>query len=334
MKKSRWGILGAAGIARKQLIPSLHASAHCDLVAVASRDAAKAAEYAKENGIPVSYGSYEELLADPTIDIIYNPLPNHLHVEWTKKAVEAGKHVLCEKPLALSVEDVESLIALRDASGKLIGEAYAMFHQPRLQSLKAQFETKKFGTLESAHGCFYLTNTDPTNIRNAYDCAMGGGSLWDIGVYPVTVGRWMFGEEPAEVVCVMDFDKDLKVDHHTTGILKFPSGGQMSFACGMRHPFHTAMTFYTDTHRFEVGTTFHSDEKHQMIFEVFDGGKPPKVKTYSFEPVDQYMLECDNFAHAAMEGSAFAGSLEQTLANTKVLLALFRAADSNRFEVV
>ncbi len=334
MKKTRWGILGAAGIARRQLIPSLHASNHCELVAVASRDADKAAIYAKENGIPVSYGSYEELLADSSIDIIYNPLPNHLHVEWTRKAVEAGKHVLCEKPLALSVADVEDLIALRDSSGKLIGEAYAMFHQPRLQSLKQQFETKKYGTLESAHGVFYLTNTDPKNIRNAYDYTMGGGALWDIGVYPLAVGRWMFGQEPSEVSCVMDIDKNLSVDHHTTGVLKFPSGGQMSFACGMRHPFHTSMTFYTNTHRFEVKNTFHSDEKNQMIYEVFDGQKPPVSKTYSFEPVDHYMLEVDNFAISTVDAVPFAGSLEQTLASTKVLLALFKAAKSNRFEVV
>lgn len=334
MKKSRWGILGAAGIARKQLIPSLHASETCELVAVASREPEKAATYAKENNIPVSYGSYEELLADPTIDIIYNPLPNHLHVEWTRKAVEAGKHVLCEKPLSLSVSDVEELIALRDSSKKLIGEAYAMFHQPRLQSLKHQLDTEKYGKLESAHGVFYAKNQDPTNIRNAYDHTMGGGALWDIGVYPVTVGRWMFGEEPTEVSCVMDFDEKLNVDHHTTGILKFPSGGQMSFATGMRHPFHTHMTLYTQSHRFEVANTFHSDVKNQMIFEVFDGQKPPVAKTYSFEPVDQYALECDNFAKAAFSGEPFAGSLEQTLASTKVLLALFKAAKSNRFEGV
>lgn len=332
MRKSRWGILGAAGIARKQLIPSLHASEHCELVAVASRDAAKAATYAKENGIPVSYGSYEELLADPTIDMIYNPLPNHLHVQWTRKAVEAGKHVLCEKPLALSVQDVEDLIRLRESSGKLIGEAYAMFHQPRLQSLKTQFESRKYGKLESAHGSFYVTNTDPNNIRNAYQ--EGGGALWDIGVYPITVARWMFGEEPVEVACTMDLDPQFQVDHHTTGILRFRSGGQMSFACGMRHPFHTAMTFYTDTHRMEIGKTFHSDTKGQMIYEVFTGAQPPAVKTYSFEPVDQYMLECENFAEAALEGKPFAGSLEQTLANTKVLLALFKAADSHKFESV
>ena len=334
MKKGRWGILGAADIARRQLIPALRASTRGELVAVASRNAEKARAYAQELGIPVSYGSYEELLADSSLDIIYIPLPNHLHVEWAKKAVAAGKHVLCEKPLALSVADVEELIALRKSTGKLIGEAYAMFHQPRLQSLKQQMEKAKFGSLESVQGSFYMTNTDPQNIRNAYDYTQGGGALWDVGVYPISVGRWMFGEEPVEVACTMDIHPEFSVDHHTSGILRFPSGGQMTFACGMRYPLHPHMSFYTRTHRIEVPNTFFSDEKHQMIYEVFDDDSPANVKTYSFAPVDQYTLEVDNFTQAALEGASFIGSLEQTLANTKVLLALIKAAQSHKFERV
>jgi len=334
MKKSRWGILGAADIARRQLIPSLQASKQCDLVAVASRNKQKGEKFAKDNKIPVAYGSYEELLADPSIDVIYNPLPNHLHVEWTRKAVEAGKHVLCEKPLALNVEDVEQLIKLRDSSGKLIGEAYAMLHQPRLQSLKKLLASNKIGTLVSAHGSFYLYNDNPHDIRNSYACEQGGGALWDIGVYPITVGRWMFGEEPSEVACVMDLDPQLKVDYHTTGILRFPAGGQMSFACGMRHPLHTAMRFYTNSHRVDVGRTYFSDPNRQTIFEVLADEQEPKTKTYSFEPVDQYQAECDNFALASQGGAPFAGSLEHTLASTKVLVALFKAAKSHKFESV
>lgn len=332
MDKLRWGILGTSGIARKQLIPSLHRSLDCDLVAVASRDAQKSAVYAKENGIPVSYGSYEELLADPSIDVIYIPLPNHLHVEWVVKAVAAGKHVLCEKPLALEAEDVQRLIALRDSSGKLIGEAYAMFHQNRLQALKQLLDSGEIGRLESAHGCFYLNNRDPNNIRNAY--RNGGGGLWDIGVYPITVGRWMFGEEPIEVVCTMELDPDFKVDYHATGILRFPSGGQMGFACGMRYPLHRAMTLYTGSHRIEIGSPYHSDPDRQMIFEVFDGSKPPQVRTYSFEPIDQYQLECDNFSKSVLTGAPFAGSLEQTLAGTRVMQALIRSAQNHRWESV
>lgn len=334
MKKTRWGILGAADIAQKRLIPSLHASAHADLVAVASRDGAKARAYADAHGIPISYGSYEQLLADESIDIVYVPLPNILHVAWITHAVRSGKHVLCEKPLALSVEDVEELIALRDETGMLIGEAYAPLHQPRLISLKHQLESKKYGTLQSAHGTFLMTLTDPENIRNAFDTAHGGGALWDVGVYPITVGRWMFGEEPVEVACMMDMHPELAVDHHTTGMLRFPSGGQMSFVCGMRHPFHTAMNFCTESHRFEVPNTFFTDGNRQMIFEVFDGEEPANVKTFSFEPVDQYMLEVDNFSKAVVEHTPFAGSLERTLGNTKVILALIRASKSHSCERV
>ena len=332
MKKSRWGILGTAGIAQRQLIPSLHASEQCELVAVASRDGKKASVFAKENKIPVAYGSYEELLADPSIDIIYNPLPNHLHVEWTRKAVEAGKHVLCEKPLSLNVEDVKQLIELCNTSGKLIGEAYAMLHQGRLQSLKKLLASNKIGTLSGAHGNFYLYNNDPHDVRNAYE--HGGGALWDIGVYPIAVGRWMFGEEPIEVSCVMAEHPDFKVDHHTTGILRFPSGGQMSFACGMSHAFDASMTFYTQSHRIEVNRAYFSNPKAQIIFEVFSGEQADTVKTYSFEASDQYQSECENFALASQGGTPFAGSLEHALAQTKVMIALFKAAKSHKFERV
>jgi predicted dehydrogenase len=331
MKKLRWGILGAAGIARKQLIPALKQSEFCELAAVASRDPAKGSVYARENDIPVAYGSYEELLADPSIDVIYNPLPNHLHVEWTRKAVEAGKSVLCEKPLALKVSDVEELIRLRDHTGLMIGEAYAIFHQPRLHSLKALLDSGEIGRLESAHGIFTLNNRDPKNIRNLYQ--EGGGALWDIGVYPVTVGRWMFGEEPSSVTCVMELDQQFKVDHHTTGILRFPSGGQMSFTCGMRFPPHSAMTFFTGTHRVEIDQPFMSGPNPQE-FIVYDGSQPPRKTPCDFADVNQYQLECDNFYHSLVEGVPYMGSLEQTLASTKVLVALFKAAKSGRFESV
>ncbi len=331
MRKLRWGILGAAGIARKQLIPAIRQSELCEFTAVASRDFAKASAYARDNGLPKAYGSYEELLADPDIDVIYNPLPNHLHVEWTSKAVEAGKHVLCEKPLALKVSDVEELIKLRDNTGVRIGEAYVVFHQPRLQSLKALLDSGDIGRLESAHGIFTTSNHDPRNIRNLYQD--GGGSLWDIGVYPITVGRWMFGEEPSSVACVMELDPEFKVDHHTNGILRFPSGGQMGFTCGMRFPQHTAMTFLTPTHRVEIDRPFQSGPNPQD-FVVYDGVNPPQGKTHSFGIVNQYQLQCEAFCRSIVDGVPFVGSLEQALASTKVLVALFKAASSGRFESV
>lgn len=332
MKKTRWGILGTAHIASRAIIPALKASSYCELVAVASRDEKKGASFAAENGIPIMYGSYEQLLADPTIDVVYNPLPNHLHVEWTKKAVEAGKHVLCEKPLALSVSDVEDLIALRERSNKIIGEAYAVFHQERLQSLKQLIVDTTIGKLTGGHGCFYLDNRNPNDIRNAYQ--VGGGALWDIGVYPIVVGRWMFGEEPTSVFCTMELDGVFHVDYHTTGILCFPSKTLMSFSCGMRHPFHSAMTFYSEKHRIEVDHAFQSDTKAPMTFTVYDAMEMPAKRTYSYQSDDQYRHECDNFALSVLKGVPFAGSLEQTLANTRVLAALHASAQSHCMESV
>lgn len=334
MKKRRWGILGTADIARRQLIPSLQASGECELVAVASRDKTRAAQFAKENNIPLAFGSYEELLSDPSIEFIYNPLPNHLHVKWTKRAVEAGKNVLCEKPLALSIEAIEELIALRDRSGKLIGEAYATLHQERLHGLRELFAKEELGSLSSAHGVFYLYNDNPQDVRNAFPCEEGGGSLWDIGVYPIVVGRWMFGEEPIEVTCLMERDPHLNVDTHTSGVLHFPSGGQMSFACGMRHPLATQMTFYTDKHRIEVDRTYFSNPNEEYGFNVYGDETESIVKRFTYKASDQYQLECENFARSAYTGVPFAGSLENTLNQTKVISALFKAANSGEFESV
>ena len=327
MIKLRWGILGAANIARQKMVPALHASNYCDLIAVASRDEAKAEAFAKENSIPVAYGSYEQLICDPTIDAVYIPLPNHLHVEWIKKAIAGGKHVLCEKPLSLTTQDVEDLIALRESSGLLIGEAYATLHQPRLYRLKELFDSHKIGQLSSGHGCFYLYNRDPNNVRNAY--TQGGGSLWDIGVYPIVVGRWMFGEEPNAVSCFLDIDNELHVDHLATGVLKFPCGAQFSFTCGMRFPTDTHMTFYTDTHRVDLNYAYSGGSGSQAIFEVVEPTKGTS-QTFNFDNIDQYRLQCDHFALAVQKQETFVGSLEHTLAQTKVLTALFASAASKQ----
>ncbi|NCB01138.1 MAG: Gfo/Idh/MocA family oxidoreductase [Spirochaetia bacterium] len=332
MKKSRWGILGTAGIARKQLIPSLQSSDMCEVVAVASRDIEKAKQFAQDTHIAHYYGSYEALLEDPSIDIIYIPLPNHLHVEYIKKAVSYGKHVLCEKPIALSVADVEELIALRNSSGLMIGEAYAMYYQPRLQEIKKLLTSGSIGEPLVGHGVFFLTNNDKDNIRNAY--TVGGGALWDIGVYPIAVGRWLFGAEPVEVSCEIENDKDFNVDHFTSGLLKFPSGGRLSFSCGMKHPSHTHMSFSTQTHRIEIEKTYHSDYPHSQFFEIFTGDYPSKGKKVSFDPVDQYRLECEAFHNSIFNNEPFAGSLENSLSQTKTIVALFKAASSKKVERV
>ncbi len=334
MKKSRWGILGTAGIAEKRLIPALKASSICELAAVGSRDQAKADAYAAKNGIPKAYGSYEQLLADESIDMIYLPLPNHMHIEYIKECVAAGKHVLCEKPLALTSRDALELIALRDEKKVMIGEAYAMYHQSRLKRIKAMIDEGAFGTIAYAHGVFYLTNSNGEDIRNNYP-GQGGGSLWDIGVYPLAVGRYLIGEEPVEVTCEIRNHETFKVDHQTTGTLRFPSGKVLSFGCGMSHPLHTHMTLYSDTHRMEIPRTYFSGSTHGSEFSVHGGelsGEAPEV--FRFTAEDQYMNECDAFHRAVFEGKEFTGSLENTVKQTKTIEALFRAAESGKSERV
>ncbi len=326
------GILGTAKIAKNQLIPSIQSSDICEVVAVASRDIEKAKQYAHDTHIPTFFGSYEEMLQDDSIDIIYIPLPNHLHVQYIELAVKYGKHVLCEKPLALSVEDVEKLIALRDSSHIQIGEAYAMYHQPRLQKIKEVLASGELGTLKTAHGVFFLTNNDENNIRNAYK--EGGGALWDIGVYPIAVGRYLFNEEPKEVSCEIENDPQFGVDHFTTGVLSFPSGGRLSFGCGMKQPFHTHMSLYTNSHRIEIDRTYHSDFPTSQYYEVFTGDFPQEGKRFKFEPVDHYRLECEAFHRTVFNKEPFAGSLENTLNQTKTIVALFKAAKSKKVERV
>ena len=332
MRKSRWGILGTAKIAKNQLIPSIQSSDICEVVAVASRDIEKAKKYAHDTHIPTFFGSYEDMLQDDSIDIIYIPLPNHLHVQYIELAVKHGKHVLCEKPLALSVEDVEKLIALRDTSHIQIGEAYAMYHQPRLQKIKEVLSSGELGTLKTAHGVFFLTNNDENNIRNAYK--EGGGALWDIGVYPIAVGRYLFNEEPEEVSCEIEYDPQFGVDHFTTGVLSFPSGGRLSFGCGMKQPFHTHMSLYTNSHRIEIDRTYHSDFPNSQYYEVFTEDFPQEGKRFKFEPIDHYRLECEAFHRTVFNKEPFAGSLENTLNQTKTIVALFKAAKSKKVERV
>ena len=334
MKKSRWGILGTAGIAEKRLIPALKASSLCDLKAVASRDKARSEQYAEKNGIATAYGSYEELLSDPDIDIIYLPLPNHLHHQYIKACIENGKHVLCEKPLALTVSDAEELIALRDEKKVMVGEAYAMYHQSRLKRLKEMIGEGAFGELSYGHGVFYLTNENPDNIRNQYP-GEGGGALWDIGVYPIATGRYLFGEEPDEVTCTIRNHEVFKVDHQTTGTLHFPSGKVLSFGCGMHHPLHTHMSLYSNTHRIEIPRTYFSGSTHGSEFTVHTGelsGDAPEVFRFSAE--DHYMHECEAFHRAVFEGEAFTGSLENTVKQTRTINALFRAAETGKSERV
>ena len=203
-RKVRWGVLGAASIATRKVIPAMQVGEWSDVAAIASRDLNKAERASEKLGIPKAYGSYEQLLADPTIEAIYNPLPNHLHVPWSIKAAEAGKHVLCEKPLSLTVAEAKTLLAVRDRKGVKIGEAFMVRTHPQWVRTRGLIRSGRIGELRAITGVFSYFNRDSANVRNVVE--WGGGGMMDIGCYPITMSRFVFEEEPTRVVGLIELD--------------------------------------------------------------------------------------------------------------------------------
>src|SRR5271168_1804119 len=227
-KKLRWGVLSTAAIGLKKVLPAMQQGQYTRIDAIASRDLVKAREAATSLGIPTAYGSYEELLADPNIDAIYNPLPNQLHVPWTIKAAEAGKHVLCEKPLSLTAAEANSLLAVRARTGVKIGEAFMIRSAPQWLRLRELINQGRIGELRSVVGFFSYHNTDPANIRNQVHS--GGGALMDIGCYLIHASRYAFAQEPTRVVARIERDPRMHTDRLTSALLDFPAG-QAIFTC-------------------------------------------------------------------------------------------------------
>src|SRR5664279_5020005 len=242
MKKVRWGVLGVAKIATTRVIPAMQAGEWCEVAGIASRDGQRARAAADELGIPKAYGSYEEMLADPEIDAVYNPLPNHLHLPWSARAAEGGKHVLCEKPIGLNVREALELMAVRDRNGVKIGEAFMVQNHPQWLRIVELVRTGRIGQLRSAVGTFSYFNQRADNVRNIREC--GGGGLFDIGCYPIKTSRMVFGEEPVRVSGTMVRDTRFGgVDVLTSAILEYPSG-QCIFTCSMQLAANQSMRFY------------------------------------------------------------------------------------------
>lgn len=330
-KPVQWGILGAANIALQRVIPAMQQSAHSPVLAIASRDLKKAQAAAERLGIPRAYGSYEELIADPDIEAIYNPLPNHLHVPWSIKAAEAGKHVLCEKPLALSAAEVTQLIAVRDRTGVQIGEAFMVRTHPQWAAVRELIAEGRIGELRLVAGHFSYFRRDPDDIRSRTE--WGGGALMDIGCYPITLSRWLFGEEPTAVVGVIDDDPELKVDRLASGLLKFPSG-QATFSCSMQLvPFQSVQVFGTEG-RIQVEIPYSPPFNHECRILIDDGSKfvGAAGEIITLPAVDQYRLQAERFSEAVRGMGTVPVSLEDARGNMAVIDALFNSAKSGRWE--
>lgn len=327
----RWGVLGAAKIAHEKVIPAIQQSRSSRVVAIASRELAKARTVAEKQGIPRAYGSYDELLADAEVDAVYNPLPNHLHVPWSIKAAQAGKHVLCEKPIALSAREARELLAVRDRTGVMIGEAFAVRAHPRWHAVREIANSGRIGDLRLISGHFSYFLRDPANVRSRVE--WGGGALMDIGCYPVTLSRWIFGAEPAEVIANIERDPDMKIDRLVSALMRFPNG-QASFTCAGQLVPYQKMHFFGTTGRIEVETPFNTPPDRPSRIFIDDGRDPAgkTVETMEYTAVNQYELQCDRFADAIRGTGGVPVPLEDAVANMAVLDALFRSVETKNWE--
>ena len=327
----RWGILGAANIAVNKVIPAMRATSRARVVAIASRDPAKARKAARAHDIARAFGSYEELLADPEVDAIYNPLPNHLHVPWSIRAADAGKHVLCEKPIALSSAEARTLIEARDRNRVTIGEAFMVRVHPQWPKVRALVRDGRIGTLRLVSGHFSYFRRDPNDVRSRAE--WGGGSLMDIGCYPINLARWLFDAEPTGVIATMKRDPELGVDRLVSALLEFDSG-QAQFACASQLVPFQRMTMFGDRGRIEVEIPFNAPPNRRCRILLDDGSRlaGESAEVIEFPAVDQYTLQAERFADAVAGSAEVSVTLEDAVANMAVIDALFRSAETRRLE--
>jgi predicted dehydrogenase len=326
-QKLRFGILSTANIGLRKVIPAMQQSELTTVAAIASRDLNKAKEAAGALDIPRAYGSYEELLADPGIDAIYNPLPNQLHVPWTAKAAEAGKHVLCEKPLSMTVAEAKSLLDVRARTGVKIAEAFMIrsFHQwLRLRQL---LDEGRVGELRSVTGFFSYFNVNPANIRNRVDT--GGGGVYDIGCYCIHAARYAFRHEPVRVVATLDRDPQMLTDRLASAILEFPSGHAI-FTCSTQLIPYQRMHFLGTRGRIELEIPFNAppDRPTRLFLDSTGDLSSSGITTEIFPTGDQYTLQGDAFAKAVFENTEVPVPLEDSIANMAVIEAIFASANS------
>ena len=333
MKKIRWGVISSAKIGTEKVIPAMQQSETGEIMALASRSEETSKLVCENLGIPKAYGSYEELLADPEIDAIYNPLPNHLHVPWTIKAAKSGKHVLCEKPIALNADEASQLLEVQKDTGVLIVEAFMVRDNPQWHWVQEQVKCGEIGELRAIQSAFSYMNRDPQNIRNMPD--IGGGGIYDIGCYPVFISRMVFGEEPLKVSALIEKDPDFQTDRLASGMMKFPSG-QSSFICSTQLVPYQRVQIFGTKKRIEVEVPFNAP--NQMPSRVFmdDGAaNHGRFKLIEDLPVcDQYTKQAEAFEARILSGKIDEAPLQDAISNMRVIDALYKAGASQTWEKV
>ncbi len=331
-RKVRWGVLSTAKIGRVHVIPAMQKGEATEIVAIASRDEANARRVAGELGIGTAYGSYEALLADPAVEAIYNALPNHLHVPWTIKALEAGKHVLCEKPLALDAAGAQQLVDASARTGRLVAEAFMVRHHPQWQTALEIARSGRLGEVRAIQTIFAYYLDDPANIRNQAD--LGGGGLYDIGCYAINTARYIFGTEPQRVVGTFDTDPALRTDRMMSGLAEFPGARHLGFTCATQLV-PTQRVQILGTHgRTDIEIPFNAPADAATRIIVDDGRdlQGGGRDVIELPPSNQYTHQGDAFSRAVLGEAPLPWGIADAVLNMRVIDAFFRSGGSERWE--
>ncbi len=332
MKKVVWGVLSTAKIGLQRVLPGMQKSALCEIRAIASRSGAAARKAADHLGIPKAYGSYEELLADPEIEAIYNPLPNHLHVPLTLKAAAAGKHVLCEKPIALNAQEARQLQAV--AGKVLIMEAFMVRFHPQWLRARERVRAGDIGILRAVQFMFCYSKSDPANIRNKAD--IGGGALYDIGCYPITAGRFFFEAEPQHGIALIDRDPEFHTDRLTSALVDFGSGRHLDFTVSTQCSPYQRVHLCGTKGRIEIQIPVNAPQDAKTTLSIDDGSSlaGAGVRTETLPESDQYRLQGEVFSRAVRGEISLPYGIEDAIHGMRVIDALFRSEASRRWEAI
>jgi len=325
--KVRWAVLGAARIATTKVIPALQSGECSEVFAISSRDLVKAQRVARDLSIPKAFGSYEEALADPDVEAVYIPLPNHLHVPWSIRAAEAGKHVLCEKPIAVSADECRKLIEVRDRTSVKIGEAFMVRTHPQWLRARELVRSGKIGSLRAVICVFSYSNRDPANVRNIRE--FGGGAVMDIGCYPIQISRFLFAEEPVSVAGRLELDPQFQTDRLSSALLEFPSGHCL-FTVSTQSLFYQRVQILGSRGRIEVEVPFNPspDRECRLLVDSCEDLWGAGIRLEKLAACNQYTIQGDAFSRAIRGDGDVPTPLEDSLWNTAVIEAVFESAQT------
>ncbi|MCB2223956.1 MAG: Gfo/Idh/MocA family oxidoreductase [Actinobacteria bacterium] len=320
MRRLRWGVLSTATIGVQKVIPAIQSASECEVIAIASRDLERARSAASLLGIPRPYGTYQELLSDDDVDAVYIPLPNDAHAEWTIRAAEAGKHVLCEKPLALSAAQAREMALACAGAGVKLAEAFMYRQHPTWVEAVRLVRSGAIGELQAVQSFFSYYNDDPADIRNRVE--RGGGAIMDIGCYCINLSRMLFDAEPTRIEALVHRDPVMGIDITSSVLLEFPGGGRSDFTCSIRAEPDQRVHIVGSSGRIEIEIPFNIPPDRETRIFVTSGGDPPVAPatgTRVFEPVDQYAVQAGAFARAVLDDTDLAVPIEDAIANMKVI---------------